>query len=103
MGSYLKPGSTMFRGSLRSQIYVDKSGLIEKTNKVINTEQKYICVSRPRRFGKSMALNMLASYYGKAENTESLFQQWRSIYFREKRWKNKVFDFPSLLFNYQSQ
>ena len=74
MGTYLNPGSTMFRGSLRSQIYVDKSGLIEKTNAVINTEQKYMCVSRPRRFGKSMAVNMLASYYGKDENTETLFQ-----------------------------
>lgn len=42
MGTYLNPGSTMFRGSLRSQIYVDKSGLIEKTNAVINTEQKYM-------------------------------------------------------------
>lgn len=74
MGTYLNPGRTMFRGSLRSQIYVDKSGLIEKTNAVINTEQKYMCVSRPRRFGKSMAVNMLASYYGKDENTEALFQ-----------------------------
>lgn len=70
MGTYLNPGRTMFRGSLRSQIYVDKSGLIEKTNAVINTEQKYMCVSRPRRFGKSMAVNMLASYYGKDENTD---------------------------------
>lgn len=45
MGNYLNPGSTLFRYSLRSEIYVDKSGLIEKTNKLINTEQRYICVS----------------------------------------------------------
>ena len=38
MGNYLNPGSTLFRYSLRSEIYVDKSGLIEKTNKLINTE-----------------------------------------------------------------
>lgn len=55
MGIYLNPGNTSFRGSLRSKIYVDKSGLIAKTNDVICTEQKYVCVSRPRRFGKSMA------------------------------------------------
>ena len=73
MGNYLNPGSTLFRYSLRSEIYVDKSGLIEKTNKLINTEQRYICVSRPRRFGKSMAANMLASYYSREENTEELF------------------------------
>ena len=55
MGSYLNPGNFSFKGSLRSKIYVDKSKLIAKTNEVLCTEQKYICVSRPRRFGKSMA------------------------------------------------
>lgn len=73
MGNYLNPGSTLFRYSLRSEIYVDKSGLIEKTNKLINTEQRYICVSRPRRFGKSMAANMLAAYYGKNNDSRGLF------------------------------
>lgn len=43
MGSYLNPGSKRFRESLNSQIYVDKTGLIEKTNKVLNTEQKCVC------------------------------------------------------------
>ena len=74
MGSYLNPGSFSFRGSLRSKIYVDKSELIAKINEVLYTEQKYICVSRPRRFGKSMAANMLAAYYDRSENTEELFQ-----------------------------
>ena len=74
MGSYLNPGNFSFRGSLRSKIYVDKSKLIAKTNEVLCTEQKYICVSRPRRFGKSMAANMIAAYYERSENTEELFQ-----------------------------
>lgn len=74
MGSYLNPGNLSFRGSLRSKIYVDKSELIARTNEVLCTEQKYICVSRPRRFGKSMAANMLAAYYDRSENTEELFQ-----------------------------
>jgi len=74
MGSYLNPGNFSFRGSLRSKIYVDKSELIARTNEVICTEQKYICVSRPRRFGKSMAANMLAAYYDRNESTEELFQ-----------------------------
>ena len=63
MGSYLNPGSKGFQESLNSEIYVDKTGLIEKTNAVLNTRQKFICVSRPRRFGKSMAADMLAAYY----------------------------------------
>lgn len=63
MGIYLNPGNKGFWESIRSKIYVDKTGLIRCTNEAINTEQKYICVSRPRRFGKSMALKMLAAYY----------------------------------------
>ena len=74
MGSYLNPGNLSFRGSLRSKIYVDKSELIARTNEALCTEQKYICVSRPRRFGKSMAANMLAAYYDRSENTEELFR-----------------------------
>ncbi len=74
MGSYLNPGSARFRGSLKSEIYVDKTGLIERINARIGTEQKYICVSRPRRFGKSMAMDMLAAYYDRAEDTSGLFE-----------------------------
>ena len=74
MGSYLNPGNFSFRGSLRSKIYVDKSELIAKTNEALCTEQRYICVSRPRRFGKSMAANMLAAYYDRSENIEELFR-----------------------------
>ena len=62
MGIYLNPSSIGFKRSLNSEIYVDKTGLIEKTNALLETEQKFICVSRPRRFGKSMAVNMLSAY-----------------------------------------
>ena len=62
MGSYLNPGNKGFQESLNSKIYVDKTGLIEKTNAALNTRQKFVCVSRPRRFGKSMAVNMLSAY-----------------------------------------
>ena len=74
MGSYLNPGNFSFRGSLRSKIYIDKSKLIARTNEALCTEQKYICVSRPRRFGKSMAANMLAAYYDRSEHTDELFE-----------------------------
>ena len=55
MGNYLNPGNKGFRESLNSEIYVDKTLLIDKTNAVLNTRQKFLCISRPRRFGKSMA------------------------------------------------
>ena len=62
MGIYLNPSSIGFKRSLNSEIYVDKTGLIEKTNALLDTEQKFICVSRSLRFGKSMAVNMLSAY-----------------------------------------
>lgn len=77
MGIYLNPGNRGFWQSIRSEIYVDKTGLIACTNKKVNTEQKYLCVSRPRRFGKSMALKMLAAYYGRGCDSAELFQGFR--------------------------
>ena len=62
MGIYLNPGNDGFKESIRSIIYVDKTELIARTNELIGTKEKYICVSRPRRFGKSMAIEMLAAY-----------------------------------------
>lgn len=73
MGIYLNPSSIGFKRSLNSEIYIDKSGLIEKTNVLLDTEQKFICVSRPRRFGKSMAVNMLSAYYVCGEDSSALF------------------------------
>ena len=73
MGIYLNPGNRGFWESVRSEIYVDKTGLIAETNKCINTEQKFLCVSRPRRFGKSMTLKMLAAYYSCGCNSKELF------------------------------
>lgn len=73
MGSYLNPSVRSFEMALNSQIFIDKSGLIEITNQSMNSLQRFICVSRPRRFGKSMAMDMLAAYYGKGIDTDRLF------------------------------
>ena len=74
MGFYLNPGNKGFWESIRSKIYVDKTGLIACTNDLVNTQEKYICVSRPRRFGKSMALKMLAAYYSRGCDSADLFK-----------------------------
>ena len=73
MGIYLNPNNDRFQQALNSEIYVDKSGLISVTNRRICTEQKYICVSRPRRFGKSLNLGMLAAYYSRGCQSGGLF------------------------------
>ena len=73
MGRYLNPGNEAFKISVSSEIYVDKSNLISFTNKRLGQEKRYICVSRPRRFGKSMTANMLCAYYDKSCNSKDLF------------------------------
>ena len=73
MGMFVNPDNSAFQVALNSEIYVDKSGLIKYTNKVLNTLQGYICNSRPRRFGKSVTANMLTAYYSRGCNSEAMF------------------------------
>ena len=63
MGTYLNPGAKAFQQGRNSQIYVDKSELLSYLNLVLDTERRFVCVSRPRRFGKTMAANMVCAYY----------------------------------------
>ena len=53
--------------------FVDKSMMIETTNKLINRANNYLCITRPRRFGKSSVASMLASYYSKAVDSKNIF------------------------------
>ena len=73
MGIFLNRGIEEFKRTLNSQIYVDKTDIIGFLNRVVNTEQSYICVSRPRRFGKSVTANMIAAYYEKGSDSRMLF------------------------------
>ncbi|MCM1231654.1 MAG: ATP-binding protein [Ruminococcus flavefaciens] len=74
MGIYLNPGNTLFQQAVNTPTYVDKSMLIEYANTMLNTEHKELCVSRPRRFGKSMAANMLVAYYSRGCDSRELFK-----------------------------
>ena len=74
MGVYLNPWCYSFEEALNSDIYVDKTEMLLYLNSVIKTNQKYLSVTRPRRFGKSMAANMICAYYGKADNNYDLFK-----------------------------
>ena len=77
MGIYLNPGNEGFCSALKSQIYVDKTQLLEYTNSVLDTEQRYLCVSRPRRFGKSITAEMLVAYYDKSCDSSELFSKYK--------------------------
>ena len=73
MGIFFNPGNEGFSSVVSSQLYVDKTGLIDYVNSVLGTEQRMLCVSRPRRFGKSMAVKMLVAYYSKGCDSKPLF------------------------------
>lgn len=72
MGTYLNPGNRGFI-EIRNGTYVDKTGLIGQINETIGTKEKLICISRPRRFGKSYATQMLCAYYDKTCDSSELF------------------------------
>lgn len=72
MGMYLNIGNAGFE-SVRKGLYVDKSGLISYINSTLGTKDKLTCVSRPRRFGKSFATQMLCAYYDKSCDSRDLF------------------------------
>ena len=72
MGVYLNPGNAGFK-SARAGKYVDKSGMIAVVNETIDKKEKLSCISRARRFGKSMAAQMLCAYYDRSVDSSDLF------------------------------
>ncbi|MBR0176420.1 MAG: AAA family ATPase, partial [Bacteroidales bacterium] len=72
MGTYINIGNAGFR-SARNGEYVDKSGLIAVVNATLETERRFSCVTRCRRFGKSMAAKMLNAYYDHSCDSQNLF------------------------------
>lgn len=74
MGRFVNPDNSAFGVALNSDIYVDKTALLEYTNKVMDKDRAFICNSRPRRFGKSVTANMLTAYYSKGCDSGEMFQ-----------------------------
>ena len=72
MGTYLNPGNSGF-AEIVSDDYIDKTGMIDLINRKINKPKKLICISRPRRFGKSYAAQMLCAYYDHTCDSHILF------------------------------
>lgn len=72
MGTYLNPGNSGFQ-RIVNDYYVDKTGMIDMINSTINTPKSLTCISRPRRFGKSYAAQMLCAYYDKTCDSSKLF------------------------------
>lgn len=75
MGMYLNPGNMAFARNIKKN-YIDKTGIIEILNDTIGTSDNLTCVSRPRRFGKSFAANMLIAYYDHTCDSHDLFKPY---------------------------
>ena len=99
MGNYLNPGNEKFRRMIQSEIYVDKTGMIKYTNSVLDTAQNYVCVSRPRRFGKSMAANMLTAYYSRGCDSKKLFHSFEIA--KDKDFEKYLNQYNTIFLNMQ--
>ena len=75
MGQYLNPGSQRYQMTVNSKIFVDKTEMILYLNSILNTQQRFVSVSRPRRFGKSIAADMVCAYYDREANDRELFEK----------------------------
>jgi len=77
MGIYLNPNNENFKRTLKRPIYVDKTMMISVINEFMASDNTYICISRPRRFGKTIAGNMLSAYFSKGCDSRELFSPYK--------------------------
>ena len=77
MGRFVNPDNSGFQTALNAEIYVDKTEIIDYTNRVLESTDAFICNSRPRRFGKSITADMLSAYYSKGCDSEDMFSKYK--------------------------
>ncbi len=99
MGRFVNPDNQAFKFALNSEIYVDKSGLINYTNRMLCTEQRFICNSRPRRFGKSMTAKMLSAYYSKGADSKDMFSSLEIA--QSPEWEKNLNKYDVIYFDVQ--
>lgn len=75
MGIYVNPGNRQMLMALNCDIYVDKSEIINVVNKKFDTDGRFMCVSRPRRFGKTMVGNLISAYYSSGADSRAIFER----------------------------
>ena len=100
MGVYLNPGNDAFRMAINDDIYIDKTELIKQSNHRLGKRNRYICVSRPRRFGKSMAAEMLTAYYGKDCDSSEMFAPYNIA--ADKEYKKNLNQYNVISLNIQN-
>ncbi len=77
MGIYINPNGIAFRRFVETGKYVDKTGLLKELNAILDDpSSNFVCISRPRRFGKTLAGEMIAAFYSKGADTRELFEDY---------------------------
>ena len=99
MGIFVNPDNSAFQAALNARIYVDKTGLIEYTNSVLESTDAFICNSRPRRFGKSVTADMLTAYYSRGCDSEKMFSELEIA--RSKSFKKYLNQYDVIHFDVQ--
>ena len=93
MGIYINRGNAAFRQYTNGE-YVDKTAMIAYINTTVDTANKLTCVSRPRRFGKSMAAHMLYAYYDKSCDSRELFSRFAVA--KDKSFEEHLNKYPTI-------
>ena len=99
MGIFVNPDNSAFQAVLNARIYVDKTGLIEYTNSVLESTDAFICNSRPRRFGKSVTADMLTAYYSRGCDSEKMFSELEIV--QSKSFKKYLNQYDVIHFDVQ--
>lgn len=107
MTKYIDVDNEAFMISKSFKYYQDQSLLIAQLNELIDQENRFLCVTRPRRFGKSMAFNMLNAYYSKSCDSKELFENLaiakNASYSQHLNQYHVIrIDFNSVITNYRS-
>ncbi|MCQ7926274.1 AAA family ATPase, partial [Salmonella enterica] len=88
MGAYVNPGDRSLTIALNDEIYIDKSMILTVLNKKFDTEGRFMCVSRPRRFGKTMVGNMISAFYSRGCDSRAIFERLQIS--REEGWDERL-------------
>lgn len=92
MGIYFNPGNASFKKDRNYKIYVDKTGLLEYLNELLETPRNCLAVSHARRFGKSHAAGMIDAYYSRGCDSTSVFEGTKIAECADyKKYMNKLY------------
>lgn len=76
MGRYLNSSTSyiLYKSEMMKPYFIDKTMLLSELFPFLEFGNTYICITRPRRFGKTMAANMIAAFLGRRKSIEGMFE-----------------------------